>query len=129
VTPADYMAKALRAQASAELLLADGDVEGACNRAYYAMFDAAHAAILHVDPEADLGQIRTHRGLIAAFGQRLVKTSMLDVTLGRSLNQVERLRLLSDYTGEAVEVDAARQALVQARDFVKSIAQFVSSCR
>ena len=40
------MGKASRAVASAKLLLDAGDVDGACNRAYYAMFDAAHAALL-----------------------------------------------------------------------------------
>jgi hypothetical protein len=30
---------------SAKILLDAGDIEGACNRAYYAMYDAAHAAL------------------------------------------------------------------------------------
>ncbi len=47
MSPSAYLAKAERALASARLLLADDDREGACNRAYYAMFDAAHAALLH----------------------------------------------------------------------------------
>lgn len=46
MTPAQYLAKAERALASALLLLRDGNVEGACKRAHYAMFDAAHAALL-----------------------------------------------------------------------------------
>jgi uncharacterized protein (UPF0332 family) len=47
MSPSAYLAKAERALASAHLLLADGDQEGACNRAYHAMFDAAHAALLY----------------------------------------------------------------------------------
>ena len=42
----ELMAKAFRAAASARLLLEAGDTDGACNRAYYAMFDAARAALL-----------------------------------------------------------------------------------
>lgn len=38
---ADLLNKAMRALVSARLLLDSGDVDGACNRAYYAMFDAA----------------------------------------------------------------------------------------
>lgn len=49
LTPQIYLDKAARALASAKLLLVDEDIEGACNRAYYAMFDAAHAALLGVD--------------------------------------------------------------------------------
>ena len=39
------MRKAAQAVVSAHQLLASGDADGACNRAYYAMFDAAHAAL------------------------------------------------------------------------------------
>ena len=42
----DLLGKAERALASARLLLDAGDTDGACNRAYYAMFDAARAALL-----------------------------------------------------------------------------------
>jgi uncharacterized protein (UPF0332 family) len=45
VAAATYMRKAHRAVEAARLLLANHDTEGACNRAYYAMFDAAHAAL------------------------------------------------------------------------------------
>lgn len=38
--------KAERAITSARLLLDAGDIDGAINRAYYAMFDAAKAALL-----------------------------------------------------------------------------------
>lgn len=40
------MAKAETACSSARVLLELGDVDGASNRAYYAMFDAARAALL-----------------------------------------------------------------------------------
>ncbi len=43
----ELMAKANQALASAKLLLDTGDADGACNRAYYAMFDAARAACWH----------------------------------------------------------------------------------
>ena len=46
LTPIALMAKADRACSSARTLLDLGDVDGACNRAYYAMFDAARAALL-----------------------------------------------------------------------------------
>ena len=48
--PTDLLHKAERAVESARLLLGDGDVDGACNRAYYAMFDAIRAALLVSDP-------------------------------------------------------------------------------
>ena len=53
MTPNQLMGKAARAVASARLLLSDGDVDGACNRAYYAMFDAARAALLVLELTLD----------------------------------------------------------------------------
>jgi uncharacterized protein (UPF0332 family) len=121
VTPAEYMGKARRAITSAKLLLADGDGEGACNRAYYAMYDAAHAALLDADPSLNPASTKTHRGLIAAFGEQLVKTGRLTAEIGRSLNQVERVRLLADYTGEQVDAEKAQWAVDQAEAFIAAI--------
>ena len=45
-TSASLMAKAIQAVASARVLLELGDDDGACNRAYYAMFDSAQAAFV-----------------------------------------------------------------------------------
>ncbi|OYY22159.1 MAG: hypothetical protein B7Y68_08890 [Thiotrichales bacterium 35-46-9] len=56
--------KSDRALASAQLLFSAGDYEGACNRAYYAMFDAAKAALIHAQPDDDLSVAKTHNGLI-----------------------------------------------------------------
>ena len=72
MTPKRYLAKAERALDSARLLLEDGDIEGACNRAYYAMFDAAHAALLRHQAGINPAETRTHAGLIGAFGKHLV---------------------------------------------------------
>lgn len=121
MTPDEYLAKGARALASAKLLMADGDFEGACNRAYYAMFDAAHAALLRLEKSINPAEIKTHRGLIAAFGKHLVKPGLLAAELGRSLNQVEQARLLADYTGEEVDAERARWAIEQAGLFVEAM--------
>lgn len=52
--------KAEQAAASARLLLDTGDLEGACNRAYYAMFDAAKAALLSVGTPEDTVEAKSH---------------------------------------------------------------------
>ncbi|MGB0723090.1 MAG: HEPN domain-containing protein [Gammaproteobacteria bacterium] len=121
MTPETHLAKAHRALESAELLLSDGDQDGACNRAYYAMFDAAHAALLHTNADLNPATIKTHRGLMAAFGETLVVTGRVAPELGRALNQVERIRLLADYTGEPLTVEQTRWAINQARLFVDRI--------
>ena len=117
MNPQQHIAKAERALASARLLLDDGDADGACNRAYYAMFDAAQAALLELGGTA----CKTHRGLIGAFGMMLVKPGRISIEMGRSLNQVEHIRLLADYTGEAIDQAQGQWAVEQAAQFVCEI--------
>lgn len=71
----DLMTKARRALASADTLLRDGDCDGACNRAYYAMFDAARAALIASKAAVPPEIAKTDSGLIAAFSLHLVKPS------------------------------------------------------
>ena len=115
------MRKATQAVASAHQLLAGGDADGACNRAYYAMFDAAHAALRSANIAETASATKTHRGLIAAFGQHLVLGGHVPSELGSALNKVERLRLLADYTGDPVSDEDAAWAVGQAYSFVATI--------
>ncbi|WP_338130192.1 HEPN domain-containing protein [Polynucleobacter sphagniphilus] len=66
-----------------------GDYDGACNRAYYAMFDAARAALLSSNSVKDLSLVRTHNGLITSFSLNLVKPGKVAIELGKALNKVE----------------------------------------
>ncbi len=120
---AQLMQKADRALASARLLLDAGDTDGACNRSYYAMFDAARAALSGEDTAETA---RTHGGLIAAFGLQLVKPGRLPRELGRMLNRAEEVRLLADYTGGSVEPAEAREALSQAENFVEAVRGYLN---
>ena len=113
------MSKAERAAASAKLLLEAGDVDGACNRAYYAMFEAARAALLASDAPVEAEVARTHSGLITAFSLHLVKTGRVPVDLGRALNRAQEIRLIADYKGNTVEPEQAAWAVEQAAGFVQ----------
>jgi uncharacterized protein (UPF0332 family) len=86
---AELMDKADRALTSARLLFDAGDSDGATNRAYYAMFDAALASLLWAGLGATKDHHKTHRGLIASFGLHLVRTGVLSAAFGRSLNRVQ----------------------------------------
>jgi uncharacterized protein (UPF0332 family) len=121
ITPGVYFEKAERALSAARVLLSADNTEGACNRAYYAMFDAAHAALLAANIGIADTSVKTHAGLISAFGKHLVQAGLVDVEHGRSFNQVQRLRQLADYTGDPVSVDDAAWALDQAEAFVAAV--------
>jgi uncharacterized protein (UPF0332 family) len=118
----DLMKKAQRALASAHTLLADGDDDGACNRAYYAMFDAARAALIASKAPVPPEVAKTHSGLISAFSLHLVKSGRFPVELGKSFNKVEDLRLVADYKGDPIEVAEAQWAVQQSQQFVAQIA-------
>ena len=115
------MGRARRAITSARLLLADGDINGSCNRAYYAMFDAARAAIAVSGAPVDADTIKTHSGLISAFSLCLVKPGRLPVESGKALNRVAELRLISDYIGRDVTAPQAKTAIDQAETFIGTI--------
>ena len=124
-TPEKYLAKAERALRAAQLLSQAGEIEGACNRAYYAMYDAAHAALL-AQNRADYKTTKTHRGLIAAFGLHIVSTDKISRELGRAFNEVEQLRLLADYTGEEITSEQVSSAIKKAEAFVTAIQNMLS---
>jgi uncharacterized protein (UPF0332 family) len=121
-TPSTRMRKAERALTAARLLLKVDDADGACNRAYYAMFDAAHAALLAAGVELPGRPIKSHHGLVSLFGQHLIRTKQIDAEHGVALNKVLNLRLLADYEGSALSSDKAAQAVELAKAFVKAIA-------
>ena len=115
------MTKADTACSSARVLLDLGDVDGAANRAYYGMFDAARAALLAsgAPVESDIG--RTHTGLIGAFGNFLVKNGPVSKEVGRLLNRAHEIRLVADYNGDSVEPADAQEMVEQAETFVAAM--------
>ncbi|GAB5098152.1 HEPN domain-containing protein [Caballeronia sp. HLA56] len=117
----DLLTKALRASTSAALLLDDGDINGACNRAYYSMFDAARAALLASGAPVDPNVVRTHNGVIAAFGLHLVKTGQVQPDWGRTLNRAQEIRQVADYTGDSVDMELATWVVEQSGLFIQAI--------
>ncbi len=114
------MRKSERALESARIDLRYGDPDGAVNRAYYAMFNAARASLLSAGvSEGNLP--RTHNGVIAAFGHRAVQTGRVDATLGRLFNEAEGLRLKADYTGSEIGTKAAEELVASAEVFVRTV--------
>ena len=117
----DLLHKANTALSSAKLLLESGDADGACNRAYYTMFDAARAALMAFQKSDEVLTIKTHSGLISSFSLQLVKPGLIDIELGKALNKVEDLRLIADYKGDAITLDDAKWAVEQAQIFLVAV--------
>jgi uncharacterized protein (UPF0332 family)/predicted nucleotidyltransferase len=119
----DLLASLDQALADAELLLASRSWDGASNRAYYAMFNAASAAVLCCGVE----ELRSHRAVIDLFGKHVVYESSFDRAYLSDLNEVFKLRLRADYErGFHVDVAAAGAAVGTAARFTAAVRQFVS---
>ena len=129
LTAEALMAKAETAIASAIALLALGDVDGACNRAYYAMFDAARAALLATNGSVRSDTGKTHRGTLNAFSEHFVKTGRITKELGRLLKHAETFRYVADYEGGSVELVDARELVLQAEHFVATLRTIVTPQR
>ena len=117
LTPSALMAKADRAYLSARNLLGDSDADGATNRAYYAMFDAARAALI----ASGVLDTRTHDGVIGMFGLHLVKNGPLPEWMGEVLNRTYEIRLMADYKDDSVKPAVAEETVKKAETFIATI--------
>lgn len=114
----DLMAKTAQAAESARALLERGDADGACNRAYYAIFDAARAALLAAGH--DVG--KTHRGVLNRLQRpTLVKDGPMSKEAGRLLKHAEAFRYVADYSDNAVDLTDASELVRQAETFVATV--------
>jgi len=118
-----FLDDARTALSSASLLLGAGDTRGAVNRAYYAMFDAARAALAAIDP--DLLKTKTHASIISRFGKHVVKERDFDRSLGRLFSQTEVARLAADYDHDSIDAVTAGAIVDGAQRFVAAVERFL----
>jgi uncharacterized protein (UPF0332 family)/predicted nucleotidyltransferase len=118
----DLLLRARQAVQSARTLLFTGDFNGAVNRAYYAMFYAAPAALAHRGVEVTTSK---HGTVVGRFGQHLVRTRLVPRSLGTSLNQMLELRQKADYGGTGVATADAERGLSQAEAFVTAVERLI----
>jgi uncharacterized protein (UPF0332 family) len=102
---------------AARELLSRGYYDFVASRAYYAVFYAATAILLHEELE-----FSKHSAVIASIHQRFVKTGRLDKKYGKDLNWLFELRGVGDY-GATVHVSRqdAGKAIRAAEGFVQAI--------
>ena len=74
------------------LKLAEGGIEIAASRVYYAMFYVAEAPLYEIGLS-----FNSHRAVIAAFGKHFAKKDILDSKYHRAIIAAFRLQNVSDY--------------------------------
>ena len=93
----------------------------AADRSYFAMLHAASALLV-----ADGIQARSHRRLLAAFGERFAKTGRLDPVHHRRLMDAFERRSLADYDPVAeFDPDDIMSAIVAAEAFIQAAADLI----
>jgi uncharacterized protein (UPF0332 family) len=124
-----FVQKASTNLKSAKMLLDAGDADSACNRAYYAMYDAARACLAWASVAPERGAFKTHQGLIAAFGLHLVKPGLFPADIGRLFQSNQFLRQVADYDELPVSQEQAELALAAAEKFVSTAVALIAEPR
>ncbi|MCY4157330.1 MAG: HEPN domain-containing protein [Gammaproteobacteria bacterium] len=94
--------------------LESGFAPDTINRAYYAAFWAVRAVL----SEAEEPWAKTHQGLAAQFASHCKKTGHFDQTAAAKLLRLRNDRMLADYRGDPLSIEAAQDAIQSASDFV-----------
>jgi uncharacterized protein (UPF0332 family) len=122
-----FLQKAEVGVKGARMPLEAGDTDGACSRAYYAMYDAARATLDWAGITPGSGGFKTHRGLIAAFSMHLVKPGLFPAEPGRAIQRAQTVRLVADYEAEPVPHDDAVETVAKAEAFVSTAAALLAT--
>jgi uncharacterized protein (UPF0332 family) len=113
---AEYLARAHEGLASARTLVDGGHAAVAVSTAYYAMLNAARAALSERGREA-----RSHRGIWNVFREELVLRAGFDADLFAAAQAAQPRREASDYGAETFEIAEARELLSTAERFVAAV--------
>lgn len=111
----EFMDQARERATAAQELLAAGHLEAAVSIAYYAMLNAARAALSEDDEHS-----RTHRGTWHLFHERYVTTEAFDEKLHGLATSAQHARERGDY--EAVTPDPA-----EAKEIVDGASTFIAA--
>lgn len=104
--------------ADAQLLLDNDRLRAAIGRAYYAMFNAARAALV----AAGMKEPRSHKALLDLFGREFVRTGRVERQLFRDLLDAFDARVKSDYEPLSMfDPEHARRLVDRARSFVARV--------
>lgn len=116
-----HFAQAAECIEDAQVLLAHDRLTAVVARTYYAMFHAATAVLLN-----DNIRRSSHHSLLAAFGERLVKTGRISREFFEHLREAFERRQQTDYE-PLIQVDrqTAQESIDRAVDFVDACRQLM----
>lgn len=112
----EYLALAHSRLRGARAAAHAGDASGAVSAAYYAILNAARAALSEQDAAA-----RTHQGVWHLLYERVVATGRLDRALAAAAQRLQEPRERADYGAWLASAEQAEEALGVAGRFVAAI--------
>ena len=100
----------------------EGKWEAAANRLYYALFHAMSAVLI-----CDGYQVKSHRGILAMFGEHYVRTEIFPQADGSLLSELVIMRDNADYNCffEATE-ERLEQYIEPTRKLIDKIKQYIA---
>jgi uncharacterized protein (UPF0332 family) len=120
--------KAMEAAGDARALFARNSFNGAANRAYYAMYNAARAA-LEVVTDLAVVDVRRHSAVLKLFAQHLVNAGLLSPTLNKSINDAFETRAVADYDTRNVPREEAEELLALMDEMLEAVRPLVDKPR
>ena len=110
-------AKAVEASDDARFLFSGQRYNAACNRAYYAMFNAARALLIEIHG-LPVQKVKRHATVIRLFSLHLVASGPFDREFGTILKRTEDARVVADYEGGVISMDDAKSVIVAMERFM-----------
>ena len=117
----EFMGQARERVPAARELLEAGHLEPAVSIAYYAMLNAARAALSENDEQA-----RTHRGTWHRFHDRYVASGAFDEKLHTLATSAQHARERGDYEAVTPHPDEAEEIVDGASAFVTAVEQMLA---
>jgi uncharacterized protein (UPF0332 family) len=115
--PSAYLDEANEKLEASKSLMDNGFFDDSVSRSYYAIYNAAKAALVSKDLDA-----KTHSGLISLFSKEFVKTGEIKVEVGKAMSHVQEGREKADYE-PLIDADReeAEEMLEKAEAFVSAV--------
>ncbi len=115
--------KALDCLSDTEYLLSDNRLEAACNRAYYAIFDAIQAILVNENIAT-----KSHQGVHTKFREMFLKTNILPPELNDILSDSFNMRQGSDYDSDfEISKEDVKRILDEATFFVNTVQTYLTN--
>ena len=122
----EFFTKAQENIKAAELLFENGLYNASANRAYYAVFHAAIAALAAVGINVDVGDRSSHQTTHSNFATELIqRRKMYSNHLKSYLIELQTIRNRADYRSESISKAVASKQVKRAQEFVESVRRVI----